>query len=53
LKLLNTFEEKAELIKAQGIQHLLRIPFTKEFSQQSSEEFITNILVDKLLEQKN
>lgn len=48
LKLLNTFEEKAELIKAQGIQHLLRIPFTKEFSQQSSEEFITNILVDKI-----
>lgn len=48
LKLLNTFEEKAELIKEQGIQHLLRIPFTKEFSQQSSEEFITNILVDKI-----
>ena len=48
LKLLNTFEEKAELIKAQGIQHLLRIPFTKEFSQQSSEEFITHILVDKI-----
>jgi len=48
LRLLNTFEEKAELIKAQGIQHLLRIPFTKEFSQQSSEEFITNILVDKI-----
>jgi riboflavin kinase/FMN adenylyltransferase len=48
LKLLNIFEEKAELIKAQGIQHLLRIPFTKEFSQQSSEEFITNILVDKI-----
>ena len=31
--LLNTFEEKAELLKEQGIQHLLRIPFTKEFSQ--------------------
>ena len=45
LKLLNTFEEKAELLKEQGIQHLLRIPFTKEFSQLSSEEFITNILV--------
>ncbi len=45
LKLLNTFEEKAELLKEQGIQHLIRIPFTKEFSQLSSEEFITNILV--------
>lgn len=48
LKLLNTFEEKAELIKEQGIHHLLRIPFTKEFSQLSSEAFITNILVDKI-----
>lgn len=48
LKLLNTFEEKAELIKEQGIQHLLRIPFTKEFSQLSSEEFITRILVERI-----
>lgn len=48
LKLLNTFEEKVELIKEQGVHHLLRIPFTKEFSQLSSEEFITKILVDKI-----
>lgn len=48
LRLLNTFEEKAELLKKQGVQHLLRIPFTKEFSQLSSEEFITKILVEKI-----
>ncbi len=48
LKLLNTFEEKAELLKAQGIHHLLRIPFTKEFSQITSQEFVSNILVDKI-----
>lgn len=48
LKLLNTFEEKAELLKGQGIQHLVRIGFTKEFSQLSSVEFIRNILVDKI-----
>ncbi|MBL7857060.1 MAG: bifunctional riboflavin kinase/FAD synthetase [Cyclobacteriaceae bacterium] len=48
LKLLNTFEEKAELLKAQGIQHLIRIPFTKEFSQLSSEEFIQQILVQTI-----
>ncbi len=48
LKLLNTFEEKAELLKQQGIQHLLRIPFTKEFSQLSSADFIKNILVEKI-----
>lgn len=45
LKLLNTFEEKAALLKAQGIQHLVRIPFTKEFSQLSSLEFIRTVLV--------
>lgn len=48
LKLLNTFEEKAERLKAQGVQHLVRIPFTKEFSQLSSEEFITQILVQTI-----
>ncbi|MBX2966187.1 MAG: bifunctional riboflavin kinase/FAD synthetase [Cyclobacteriaceae bacterium] len=48
LKLLNTFEEKAELLKEQGIHHLIRIPFTKEFSNLSSEEFITKILVNTI-----
>jgi len=45
LKLLNTFEEKAELLKDQGIEHLIRIPFTKEFSQLTSAQFIQEILV--------
>lgn len=48
LRLLNTFEEKAALLKREGVQHLLRIPFTKEFSQLSSEEFIKKILVEKI-----
>lgn len=48
LKLLNTFEEKAELLKQQGIQHLVRIPFTKEFSQLTSSEFVQRILVDAI-----
>lgn len=48
LRLLNTFEEKAEFLKEQGIQHLIRIPFTKEFSQLTSEEFIRNILVETI-----
>jgi riboflavin kinase / FMN adenylyltransferase len=48
LKLLNTFEEKAALLKEQGIQHLIRIPFTKEFSQLTSEEFIRKILVSTI-----
>ncbi len=48
LKLLNTFEEKAALLKEQGVQHLVRIPFTKEFSQLTSEEFIRKIIVEKI-----
>lgn len=48
LKLLNTFEEKAALLKNEGIEHLVRIPFTREFSQMTSEEFITRILVETI-----
>jgi riboflavin kinase/FMN adenylyltransferase len=48
MQLLNTFEEKAELLRQQGIDHLIRIPFTKEFSQISSQEFISKILVETI-----
>jgi riboflavin kinase / FMN adenylyltransferase len=48
LKLLNTFEEKAEYLRELGINHLIRIPFTKEFSQLSGEDFIHSILVDTI-----
>jgi riboflavin kinase/FMN adenylyltransferase len=48
LKLLNTFEEKAELLKDLGIEHLIRIPFTKEFSHLTSEQFIQKILVETI-----
>ena len=46
IKLLNSYVEREQLLREQGIQHLLKIPFTKEFSQITSEEFITNILVN-------
>lgn len=48
LKLLSTFEEKAALFEEAGIDHLVKIPFTKAFSQLSSHEFITRILVNKI-----
>ncbi|MCW5911260.1 MAG: bifunctional riboflavin kinase/FAD synthetase [Cyclobacteriaceae bacterium] len=48
LKLLNTFEEKADLLRQYGVQHLLRIPFTKEFSQITSADFVTKILVEQI-----
>jgi riboflavin kinase / FMN adenylyltransferase len=46
IKLLTTFEEKSRVLENFGLDHLIKIPFTKEFSQLSSAEFIQNILVD-------
>jgi riboflavin kinase/FMN adenylyltransferase len=43
--LLNTLEEKIELLAAQGIDHLVVIPFTREFSLLSAEEYIEHFLV--------
>lgn len=48
LKLLSTFDEKLRLFEQQGIDHVVRVPFTREFSQLSSDEFIRKVLVDKI-----
>lgn len=48
IKLINTLEEKQKLLEKLGIDHLIIIPFTEEFAQQTSEEFIKHILIDKL-----
>ncbi len=47
-KLLNTLEEKKEMLKQAGLDHLIVIPFTAQFSQLSSCDFIREILVEKL-----
>lgn len=48
LKLLNTQEEKLELLEKYGVDHLIVYPFTKEFSRLTSVEFVRNILVNKI-----
>ena len=48
LRLLSTFEEKANLLRQFGIDHLVTIPFTQEFSQMTSEQFIRKVLVEKI-----
>ena len=48
LKLINTMEEKQELLRKIGINHLILIPFTLEFAETSSTDFIKNILVDAI-----
>jgi riboflavin kinase/FMN adenylyltransferase len=45
VKLLNTLSEKIELLSRQGIDHLVVVPFTLEFSNQSAEEYISHFLV--------
>jgi riboflavin kinase/FMN adenylyltransferase len=42
--MINTIEEKIELIEKEGIDHFVILPFTKEFSQLSSKEFIDKYL---------
>ena len=48
LRLLTTLTEKVKLLEELGVDHLIILPFTKELSQMSSEEFIREILVDKI-----
>lgn len=48
VQLLSTLDEKIELLEKNGVDHLLIIPFTREFSELSSEEFIQKILVETI-----
>ena len=52
LKLLSSFEEKAELLERFGVDHLVKIPFTPEFSKLSSAEFVEKYLVDRIKTKK-
>ncbi|GHA57683.1 bifunctional riboflavin kinase/FAD synthetase [Pontibacter akesuensis] len=45
LQLLSTIDERIEHLRSLGIDYLLIIPFTKEFSRTTSRSFITDILV--------
>jgi riboflavin kinase/FMN adenylyltransferase len=48
LKLLTTFDEKAKILDQLGLDHIVRINFTKEFSQWTSEQFIHRIIISAL-----
>ena len=47
-KLLTSLETKRELIEALGVRELVVIPFDERFAQQSPEEFIEHVLVERL-----
>ncbi len=48
LKLINSQEEKIDLLSKTGLQNLVIIPFSVDFSKTTSHDFITDILIDKL-----
>lgn len=48
IKMLNTMEEKIQLLEKYGLNELIVEPFTPEFSRLSALDFVRNILVNKL-----
>ena len=52
LKFINTKERKFRLLEKFGIDHLIVIPFTKEFAKNSPEDFIHKYLMQKIKMQK-
>lgn len=45
LHLINTLNEKIELLEKTGIDHLVIVPFNQQFSEQTAEEYIENFLI--------
>lgn len=52
IKMLNTMDEKIQLLEQFGLNHLVIEPFTEEFSQLSALNFTRNILVNQLFIKK-
>ena len=52
LKLLNTINEKIELLEKIGIDNLIIHPFDEKFAELNAEAFVSTILVDHLRVQK-
>ena len=48
LKLLTTISERSEMLENYGLQHLIVLPFTNEFSRMKPIHFVRDILVNKL-----
>lgn len=48
LRLINDIEEKVEQLARAGIDHLIITPFTRDFSNQSPEQYISDVLVNKI-----
>ena len=47
IRLINTLEEKIELLEQLGIDHLVVVPFTELFANQPAEDYIHDFLVNR------
>jgi riboflavin kinase / FMN adenylyltransferase len=47
IQLINTLEEKIELLAGQGLDHLVIVPFTKAFSNLSADEYVHDFLIGR------
>jgi riboflavin kinase / FMN adenylyltransferase len=47
IRLINTLEEKLELLEQLGIDHVVVVPFTEAFANQPAEDYVRNFLVEK------
>jgi len=47
-KLISTFNVKRDLIAGLSVEELVVIPFDKGFSSQTAEEFVNDVLIDRL-----
>ena len=47
VRLINTLEEKIEVLSGLGIDHLVIVPFTDAFANQPAEEYIRDFLFEK------
>ena len=45
IKLINTLPEKIELLARTGIDHLVIVPFTKDFSELPADQYISEFLI--------
>jgi len=47
VRLINTLEEKIEVLSGLGVDHLVIVPFTEAFANQPAEEYIRDFLYEK------
>lgn len=48
LRLLNTPDEKLQLLEQAGLDHLVVVPFSRDFSRMHAQDYVRDILVEQL-----